>query len=144
MEITIIPYWFIKKFHSEYKIQNEINILISNILIIILFTVFNHSIIDVMNSIPHFCLFDKITGLECPVCGTTRAFCEIATGNINHAYQLNFSSIIVAGYFIAQLPLRIITLYDNNLIPTINSISRFLSYSILYFILIAWIFKLFI
>ncbi|MBK9246743.1 MAG: DUF2752 domain-containing protein [Ignavibacteria bacterium] len=66
-----------------------------------------------MNSIPHFCLFDKIFNYECPVCGTTRAFCDLSAGNITSAIRLNYSSMFVAVYIALQIPFRLITLTKN-------------------------------
>lgn len=144
MEISLIPKWLISKFSSEFRIQNELNILISNVLVLMLFIVFNNSLIDLMNSIPHFCLFDKIFGIECPVCGTTRAFCELATGNLNQAFTLNFSSFFVAIFFIFQIPLRAISLYNNALIFKVNRVSKYFGYAVCTVILANWVMKLFI
>lgn len=144
MEISLIPRWLISKFNSEFRIQNELNILISNVLVLMLFVVFNNSLIDLMNSIPHFCLFDKIFGIECPVCGTTRAFCELATGNLYQAFTLNFSSFFVATFFIFQIPLRAISLYKNALICKVNRVSKYFSYAVCIVILANWVMKLFI
>ena len=83
MEISIIPRWLMKYLSNDYFRQNDINILISNILILSLFILFKNTVVDFMNLIPHFCLIDKIFGIECPVCGTTRAFCELSNGNIS-------------------------------------------------------------
>ena len=143
MEISFIPKWLIKQFYSEFSLQHELNIMLSNIFIVLLFLIFNHTLISIMNSIPHFCLFDKVIGIECPVCGTTRAFCEMATGNLTHAYELNLSSFFVAFFFVIQIPLRAISLYDNSLIYKVNRVSKYFSYAVCFVILINWIFKLF-
>ena len=110
MEIAIIPNFIIKHFASDYFRQNDYNILISNLLIILFFIFSGSYLISILNYIPHFCLIDKITGTECPVCGTTRAFCELSNGNLNNAYYLNRTSIFVAIFFIFQIPLRILSI----------------------------------
>ena len=143
MEIAIIPNFIIKHFASDYFRQNDYNILISN-LVIILFFIFSGSyLISILNYIPHFCLIDKITGTECPVCGTTRAFCELSNGNLNNAYYLNRTSIFVAIFFIFQIPLRILSILGITKTITINKISKYFSRAILTIILINWIIKLF-
>ncbi len=142
MEIAFIPNWLIKQFVSKFTIQHELNILISNAFIILLFLILKNRVIELMNLVPHFCLFDKFFKIECPVCGTTRALCEISKGNLNGAYYLNFSSLFVALYFLAQIPLRFITLCNNQLIAKINLISKILESMVLCVILINWLFKL--
>jgi len=103
--------------------------------------VFKNDLIDFLGHIPHFCLIDKLFGVECPVCGTIRAFCELSNGNLNNAYFLNATSILVALFFISQIPLRIISLINKSKI--INIISNYLSRTILILILLNWIFNLF-
>lgn len=144
MEIAIIPKWLIKYLSNDYFRQNDYNILISNSLIIIFFLTFKNVLIDFLGYIPHFCLIDKIIGVECPVCGTTRAFCELSKGNLNNAYFLNATSILVALFFISQIPLRLISLINERKSKIINIISKFLSQSILTIILLYWIINLFI
>ena len=144
MEIAIIPKWLIKYLSNDYFRQNNFNILISNSLIILFFLIFKNGLIDFLGYIPHFCLIDKIIGVECPVCGTTRAFCELSNGNLNNAYFLNATSILVALFFISQIPLRLISIINENKSKIINTISKFLSRSILIIILLNWIINLFI
>jgi hypothetical protein len=145
MEIAIIPNFIIKHFASDYFRQNDYNILISNMVIILFFILFGSFLISILNYIPHFCLIDKITGIECPVCGTTRAFCELATGKFNNAYDLNRTSVFVAFFFIFQIPLRIISIAGITKTTITNKISKNISQAILTIIIIIinWIIKLF-
>ena len=143
MEIAIIPQFLIKNIASDYYRQNDYNILMSNLILILTFAFFGNSIISILNYVPHFCLIDKLTGIECPVCGTTRAFCEISNGNLNNAYILNKTSILVAIFFIFQIPLRIISLLKITNTSRINIISKYFSRSILIVILLTWIIKLY-
>lgn len=143
MEIAIIPSFIIKHFASDYFRQNDYNILISNLLIFLLFIFTGSYLISILNYIPHFCLIDKITGIECPVCGTTRAFCELSRRNLTNAFYLNKTSILIALFFITQIPLRIFSLVGITKSITINKISKYFSRVILTIILINWIIKLF-
>ena len=144
MEIAIIPQWVIKYISSDFYKRNDYNILISNILIILLFFLLGNSIISFANQIPHFCILDKITGVECPVCGTTRAFCELSKGNLYDAFYLNRTSILVALFFFIQIPLRILSI--TKIISTfrVYIISKYLSKILITIILLNWIIKLFI
>lgn len=143
MEVSFIPRCIINYFSTNFFKQNEINILFSNILLILLFLVFKNSVVNFMNLLPHFCLFDKLFGLECPFCGTTRAFCEIANFNLSNAYKLNFSSLFVALYFAFQIPLRLFSLYKFKSIENVNLISRYLGNTVLIIILVNWLIKIF-
>ncbi|OBX22207.1 MULTISPECIES: DUF2752 domain-containing protein [Bizionia] len=143
MEIAIIPKFLIINLTDDYYKQNDYNILLSNILIIIFFAFFGNVLLPILSQIPHFCLIDKLTGIECPVCGTTRAFCEISGGNFYQAYTFNKTSLLVALFFISQLPLRLISLLKIAKTKTVNSISKYFSLAILTTILINWIITLF-
>ncbi|MCP4053688.1 MAG: DUF2752 domain-containing protein [Mesoflavibacter sp.] len=143
MEIALIPNFIIKHFASDFFKQNDYNILISNLLIILLFIITGNYLISILNYIPHFCLIDKITGIECPVCGTTRAFCELSNGNLTNAFYLNKTSILVASFFLIQIPLRTFSLLGITKSNTTNKISKYFSQAILTIILINWIIKLF-
>lgn len=143
MEVAIIPNFLIKHFTSDYFSQNDYNILISNLAIIILFIFSGSYLISLLNYIPHFCLLNKITGTECPVCGTTRAFCELSNGNLNNAYSLNRTSVFVAIFFTFQIPLRILSILKITKHTTINKISKYFSRATLTIILINWIINIF-
>lgn len=142
MEISIIPKWFLKYFSNEFIRQYNIGILLSNILIISIFVLFKNNIISFLNFFPHFCLVDKLFGIECPVCGTTRAFCELSNGNINKAITLNFASLFVASFFILQIPLRVFSLIKENSYKSINLFSKYFGRIILIIIFANWIINL--
>lgn len=143
MEIAIIPKFLIKHLSSDFYRQNDYNILISNLTIFLFFIISGSYLISILNYIPHFCLIDKLTGIECPVCGTTRAFCELSIGNLNGAYHLNKTSILVAFFFIFQIPLRIISITGITKTSIINKISKKISRLILTIIIINWIINIF-
>ena len=142
MDIAFIPSWLIKIFAKNYTIQHELNILVSNIIVLLTFFLFGRNVIEFINLIPHFCLFDKLVGIECPVCGITRAFCEISKGNYVNAYYLNLSSFFVYIYFISQIIFRIITLMRNHLIKKINILSKINGRILIGIISINWIIRL--
>ena len=142
MEISFIPGWLIRYLTPDSFRQIDINILLSNILIICLFFIFKHSLIGFLNELPHFCLIEKISGVECPFCGITRAFIELTKGNLINALQLNPASIFVAMFFILQIPLRIFSLLNKNTNKKINYLSKYSGIFILLIVLTSWIIKL--
>ncbi len=45
------------------------------------------------------CMFKNSTGLDCPGCGLTRAFCAIAKGHVSKAITFNLTSPFVFALF---------------------------------------------
>jgi len=138
MEISILPQWLMNYFTDDCLRRNNINILFSNILIVSVIVLFRNSLIDVLNVIPHFCLFDKIFKLPCPVCGTTRALCEVAKGNVGQALELNYTSLLVAAFILFQIPLRIFSLLHKRSVRQVNAISKYSGYVLLIIIVLNW------
>ena len=144
MEIAIIPQFLIKHLSSDFHRQNDYNIMMSNLIIILFFACFGNSLMSILDYIPHFCLIDKMLGVECPVCGTTRAFCDLSNGNLNNAFLLNRTSILVAFFFLSQIPLRVFSILEIVRPEKINLISTYFSRTVLFFIILNWIINLFI
>lgn len=68
---------------------------------------------------PHgisLCLFHAVTGLECPGCGMTRAFCAISHGRIVEAFHLNLFSIPLYLFFLGILARDIVHVTSGKLI----------------------------
>ena len=144
MEIAIIPKWLTKYVSLDERKRYEANILISNLLIICVFMAFGNKLLVIANALPHFCLFDKITGVPCPFCGTTRALCELLKGNIAQASQLNLSSLFVASFFVSQIPLRITSLYKPEKQEIVTNVSKIFSWLVLIVIIANWLINLII
>ena len=138
MEISILPVWLMKYFSEDCLRRNDINILLSNILIICVIVLFRNSLIGILNIIPHFCLFDKVFHIHCPVCGTTRALCEVAKGNVGQALELNYTSLLVAAFILFQIPLRIFSLLHKRSVRQVNAISKYSGYVLLIIIVLNW------
>lgn len=139
MVIAIVPRWLMRYLSANNLTQYNFNVLISNTLLIIMFWLFKNSIIDFLNQLPHFCLFQALFGIECPLCGITRAFCKIANADLNQAYNLNIASFFVAAFLVLQIPLRIFSILNNKFIPTVNTISKYAEYLVWLAILANWI-----
>jgi hypothetical protein len=142
MEIAFLPRWLLSLFISSDVKRYELNILLSNVIIIICFFLFKNNVLNLINSIPHVCIFKKTTGIDCPFCGTTRAFCEIANYNLNSAISLNAVSIFIIIYFFIQIPLRLFSLIYDQYSGSISKFSSFSNKLFLIFFLFNWIFNL--
>ncbi len=142
MEITIIPKWLIKYVSSDFESQYDVNIILSNILIIGLFIIWGDKLLVLANKLPHFCLFDKVVGVQCPVCGVTRAFCKLSDGHIAEAGKLNFSVFFIVLFFVVQIPLRFFSLCKPQKRNLIISISKISNWVVLCAIIIIWLINL--
>lgn len=139
MEISIIPGFLIRKISDNDIQQINWNILISTILILIVLIFIKISLID---TIPHFCLFNELTGLPCPVCGITRSFLSLYDFKVMESLRYNPNGLIISFFFILQIPMRIIVLFNENHFHMIEKISRILSRLIIATVLIYWIFQI--
>ncbi len=145
MEFAFFPKYILKKISPYFLVQNDLNILLSNFFIILLFLLCKDTLIVFLNHLPHFCLFDKLFSFQCPVCGMTRGLCEMAKGNYKIAYKLNVSSILLSFYIFAQIPLRLISLTNHNsqtFSVSINKISKKIGQLIIIVIVLCWVMKL--
>lgn len=143
MDISFFPNWIINYFTKNFYKQNDLNILLSNLFIVFVFILFRNVLIDFLNLIPHFCLFDKLTGNECPVCGITRGLCEISSGNIEKAISYNYSSILIFSIFIFQIIIRLINLSIVQSFEKVKIFSKYYSNIILTCVLVIWIVKIY-
>ncbi len=139
MEIAFIPQWLMRYISKDIIRQSHINILASNLLIITIFLISKGSLLDLSNLLPHFCLFDRLIGIECPACGMTRAFCEISKGNIESACNYNFASLFIAPYFVLQIPLRLIAILNANSQKAIQSSSRQMGNVVFVIMIVSWV-----
>jgi len=140
MEIAFFPKLILQRLASNYIQQYQWNILLSNATIIVLFLIFSSNIMNIINSIPHFCLFQKIFGIDCPACGITRGFVEIANGCYSSSLNYNFSSIFIAIFILLQIPLRLFAIIFKKE-QSINQISKVITITIIAQLILFWIFK---
>ena len=139
MIIAFFPNKLIKKIVKNDIITHEVNILLSSLLTIIIFIVYNERILSTLNTIPHFCLFKKITKINCPFCGTTRALNALGKLDIINAIEFNSMIIILFLFIIIQIVLRITTILNNELIYSINILSYKMNRILLLLFIFNWL-----
>ncbi|PCJ65005.1 MAG: hypothetical protein COA58_12100 [Bacteroidetes bacterium] len=144
MELAFIPRFLIGLLSSKFQTQRDLNILLSNTLVILFFKLFQKGILNFSESIPHFCLFKKIFGAGCPVCGITRGLNEVASGNWQNAMTLNSSAIPITLFFLLQIPLRIVSLSIEGSSSAMDRLSGWLNKILITYLLLTWITQLII
>ena len=82
-------------FSKYYKLEN-LNILLPSLFLIFILVFIK---LNLSLYIPHFCLFEKLFEIHCPLCGTTKSFEYFLNGD----YYLSFRSSVVGIPFILYL-----------------------------------------
>ena len=136
MEISIIPKFLINRFVENSIRQINWNILISSCLVLIFMALLT---INTVNSIPHFCLFYKLTGLPCPGCGMIRSIQCLVDFELSESLSYNPCGILIIVSIIIQIPMRIIALKNEYLFFRIDKLSQILTRLVIALLLIFWI-----
>ena len=139
MDIAIIPYVLLRMVCPRGKNLHELNILLSSIGIIILFISLRGELIELLNSLPHFCLVDKLVQIPCPFCGTTRSLSELSQWNLARAMELNPTGPLYGLYLLIQVPLRTITITRTDGLPSIEKFTKLFGYAIFFIAGANWI-----
>lgn len=139
MEISIIPRFLIREISRNSVQQINWNILLSSLLILSFFMFFPQSTI---NTIPHFCLFEKLFGIPCIGCGMTRSMYSIFHLKIVDSLNLNPCGILVILYLFIQILIRILSIWKEHLFPKIQKISNKLNKLLIYTSLLFWIVRI--
>jgi len=142
LEIAFLPYGLLRIFRVKKEDMYHWNILISNLLLVILFA-FSGWWFTIAGKLPHFCLFRRITGLDCPFCGLTSGMVHLFHGEPGLAWLSNRISIALLLYLVIQVLLRAFFL----LYRTVSQVwlHRFSRVATLVFLTIAfinWIYNL--
>lgn len=139
MEISIIPRFLIRRISDNDISQINWNILISTILILFALLFIKLSLI---NYIPHFCLFERLTGFSCPACGITRSVFCLYDLRIVDSLKFNPNGLLISTAFVLQIPLRITALINEDYFPLIEKISRIITRLIISTLLIYWFYHI--
>ena len=86
--------------------------------------------IALLNKLPDFCIFKRLTGYKCPGCGMTRAFISLGRFQFTDAFQYNiFAPFLFYGGLLWLTPLRKMKCKSNNKIH----------YSVFSIVIVYWI-----
>lgn len=142
MEIAFVPYLFLRLLGIRPEKLYHWNVLLSNLFLILLFALAG-TLIGLFTGISHFCLFQRLTGIACPFCGTTTGLLHLFRGEVFLAWSANKVSVLLGLYLVYQVVARIILLsYSSGLKWKPERLSSTLSIVILSIYLINWIYNL--
>lgn len=123
MEVAIIPRFIIRRFFDDDKKQIHANVGLSSFLLILIIPLLSVLGIESI-SIPHFCLFQAILHTPCPGCGITSSIFSIAYGDVSSALNHNPAGLVLCGFILAQIPLRVVALRRQSFEQQVLLLSR--------------------
>ena len=86
-------------------------------------------------SIPHFCLFEYVAGIDCPGCGVTAALLQLANGNPTGAWKTHPGAVLLPFYLFFSAVLT----HRSPLGPQRYAAMRILDYGFLSSLAVFWI-----
>jgi hypothetical protein len=141
MQIAFIPKSLLRWFPDKDLKQLHLNILISNIIVVLFFSV---DILSIINFLPHQCLFQELFGVDCPGCGMVSGLSNFFQLRIKEAFHLNPVSLLLGCFIILQILLATIALNITPLSVGIYIWSKKISYVIVFLLFINFIYKILI
>lgn len=141
MEIGFFPGFIINKFHFNKDKELHGNICLSNVFFL-LFVIFIKNFTNLLNQLPHICLFNKILGIPCPGCGIIRSFMAISRLDLYSALYYNPTGVLLVSLIIIQIFLRILAITKDGFDKTIIIFSKISNYCLLISLMVVWILKI--
>ena len=88
-------------------------------------------------AIPHFCLFEYVSGLDCPGCGVTTALLQLAKGDPAAAWETHPVAVLLPFYLVLSAVLN----HRTRCGPRCYAAIRFLDYGFLASLAVSWTFS---
>ncbi len=142
MEFAFFPGWMLKYIAPGKVFPRHLNILLSNLLLIIFLYSF-YGAFSNNSFLTNVCLVEYIFGVDCPFCGSSRSLGAFFHGDISAAWIYNRAAVILGFYILFQVPLRVyLFLNDNDKSTKPERISKYAGRMILLFFGLNWIVNL--
>ena len=99
MQIALFPEWMLAWAFVSRERARSVNLLFSSVLVIVV-TAFA---LDRVESVPHFCLFQKVLGIPCPGCGILHSLNASFRGDFHRAWLENPAGLVMAAAILFQV-----------------------------------------
>jgi len=142
MNICLYPNFLIKKLSNNFDKQINLNILFSNLSILI-FLIFISKINNFLSYIPHFCLFQTLFDIPCPGCGIIRSIICILNFDFLKSISYNPLGILIIITILFQINFRLISLINNKFNYFTFKLFYILEKVIIINMILCWIYKIY-
>jgi hypothetical protein len=138
MGIAFIPPAVIEWVNVKPEVRHHVNVLVSNAAICIaLVCISAHP--NLLDLIPHRCLFRAVLSIPCPGCGVTRSLMASVTGNFVSAFHINPAGVVVLVSVAAEVPLRLSALRWRSRCSLVVCLSERMTFLTASSLLIVWL-----
>ena len=99
MHIALFPEWLLDRVPIKREQSRCLNLLCSGVLVIAVVAL----MLDRLESVPHFCLFQRVLGIPCPGCGILHSLNASFHSNFRSAWKANPSGLVLALALVFQV-----------------------------------------
>src|SRR5262244_3123304 len=99
MQIALFPEWMLAWVFASPERRRWLNLLFSGIVVILITAL----ALDRVESLPHFCLFQRVLGIPCPGCGILHSLNASFHGDFRRAWAANPAGLVLAPMLLFQV-----------------------------------------
>lgn len=99
MQIALFPEWLFTWAFVPQEQASRLNLLFSGIVVIVVAAL----ALDRLESLPHFCLFQRVLGIPCPGCGILHSLNASFHGDLRRAWTANPAGLVLAVTLLFQV-----------------------------------------
>src|SRR5690349_24373678 len=99
MQIALFPEWMLAWVFVSRERVRWLNLLVSGVVVILITAL----ALDRIESLPHFCLFQKVLGIPCPGCGILHSLNAGFHGEFHRAWLANPAGLVLAFALLFQV-----------------------------------------